>query len=232
MPLLGPTPEEIKAAEEAKAAKAAKAAARAEAEQKAKEAKEAAEEAARIAKEQAAAAAVVAASAADEAYGSGKKGEALATHVSGMATKPTAAALAAVVLSKLEDGTSLKWCSLAEYGAALKAAAADDAKGQAALLHAVQKHLNGLQPTKFPKTEIKGKPKAVVEAIFQLLYANEIVDPAGFYEWADDDDDTNGKVTAVVQTTSFFQFLREADEDGGDEEEEEDEEIDAPRPTV
>jgi hypothetical protein len=121
-----------------RAKRAAKAAARAEAEQKAKEAKEAAEEVARIAKEQAAAAAVVAAGAADEAYGSGKKGEALATHVSGMATKPTAAALAAVVLSKLEDGTSLKWCSLAEYGAALKAVAADDAKGQAALLHAVR----------------------------------------------------------------------------------------------
>ena len=228
MPTLGPTPEELAAIEEAKIAKAAKAAERAEAERKAKEAKEAAKEAERVAQEEAKAAAVVAAGAAGEAYATGLKGEALVAHLKGMAVKPTGAALVAIVMSKLEEPTSLKWCAIVEYGAAIKSLVGDNAKAQAAALHAIQAHLNSL-PTKFPKVELKGKTRAVIEALFQLFYANEVVDTMGFFEWADDDDDSNGKLTAVVQTTSFMQFLRE-DEDGDEEGEEgDDEEIDAPR---
>ncbi len=228
LPTLGPTPEELAAIEEAKVAKAAKAAERAETERKAKEAKEAAKEAERVAQEEAKAAAVVASGAAGEAYGTGLKGDALVAYLKGMAVKPTGAALVSAVMSKLEDASNLKWCGIAEYGAAIKSLVGDNAKAQAAALHAIQAHLNSL-PAKFPKMETKGKTRAVIEVLFQLLYANEVVDPAGFHEWADDDDDSNGKLTAVVQTTSFLQFLREADEDGGEGEEGDDDEIDAPR---
>ena len=55
-----------------------------------------------------------------------------------MTVKPTGAALVATVMSKLEDVTIMKWCSLNEYGAAIKSLVVNDDKAQAATLHAIQ----------------------------------------------------------------------------------------------
>ena len=227
LPSLGPTPEEIKAAEDLKAAKAAKAAERAEAERKANEAKAAAKEAANAALEVAKSAAEVAAGAATEAFTTGLKGEALTNHISGMEVKPSGAALTAVVLSNLQDPLSTKWCRMTEYGSAIKCLVADDNSLQLATLKAVQTHLH---PLKFPKVMEKQKMTSVIAMLFMSLYNFEIIDPAGFALWSEDDDDSNGKIDAIVQTTSFFQYLQE--EEDGDEEEEEDDEIDAPRSTI
>ena len=227
LPSLGPTPEEIKAAEDLKIAKAAKAAERAEAERKANEAKVAAKEAASVALAVAKSAAEVAAGAATEAFTTGLKGEALTNHISGMEVKPSGAALTAIVLSNLQDPLNTKWCRIAEYGSAIKCLVADDNALQLATLKAIQVHLH---PLKFPKVLEKQKLTSVIAMLFMSLYNFEIIDPAGFALWSEDDDDSNGKIDAIVQTTSFFQFLQE--EEDGEEEEEDDDEIDAPRPTI
>ena len=55
-----------------------------------------------------------------------------------MAVKPTGAALVSTVMSKLEDVAVMKWCSLSEYGAAIKSLVVNNDKAQAATLHAIQ----------------------------------------------------------------------------------------------
>ena len=228
LPSFAPTAEEIKAAEDLKKAKAAKQAERAESERKLNEAKAAAKEAANIALEVEKAAAEVAAGAAAEAFSTGLKGEELVQHINKMEVKPTGAALTAVVLSNLQDPVSMKWCRIAEYGAAMKNLIGGSSTLQLATLKAIQLHLFAL---KFPKVMDKQKMSSVMAMLFMSLYSNEIIDPAGFSLWAEDDDDSNGKIDAIVQTTNFFQFLTE-EEDGDEEEEDDDNEIDAPRPTV
>ena len=228
LPSFGPTPEEIKAAEDLKKAKANKAAERAEVERKLNEAKTAAKEAAALALEAARGAAEIAAGAATEAYMTGLKGDALVSHIDAMAVKPSGAALIAVILSNLQDPVNIKWCRIAEYGAAIKNLVVGDSKLQLSALHAVQIHLHAL---KFPKVMDKQKMTSVIAMTFMSLYNFEIVDSAGFSLWADDDDDSSGKIDAIVQTTNFFQHLQE-EENGDDEEEDDDDEIDAPRPTI
>lgn len=228
LPSFGPTAEEIKAAEDLKIAKANKAAERAEAERKINEAKTAAKEAAALALEVARGAAEIAAGAATEAFMTGLKGEALASHINAMEVKPSGAALIAVILSNLQDPVSIKWCRIAEFGAAIKSLVVGNSKLQLSALHAVQIHLHAL---KFPKVMDKQKMQSVIAMTFMSLYNFEIVDSAGFSLWADDDDDSSGKIDAIVQTTSFFQYLQE-EENGDDEEEDDDDEIDAPRPTI
>lgn len=226
LPSFGPTPEEMKAADELKASKAAKAAERIETERKVKEAKEAAREAAKIVLEEIRVAATIAAQAATEAFITGLKGVALVNHIQGMEVKPSGAALTAVVLSNLEDPFSLKWCTKTEYGLAVRTMLGGDFKLQQATLHALQFHANTL---KFPKIMVKEKKCSLIEMLFKHMYSHEIVDTAGFQMWAEDDDESNGKIDAIVQTTNFFQFLQEEEEGNGGDEEEEDDEIDAPR---
>lgn len=229
LPSFGPTAEELKVAEDAKKAKEVKAAKRAEVEKTAQEAKEAAKEAAIVALEQANSAAEVAAGAAAEAFTTGLKGEALVSFISEMEVKPSGAALIRVVMSNLHDPVGVKWCTLPEYGSAIKNLLGGDSQLQFAAIRAIQIHLHGI---KFPKVTDKGKTSSLMGLLFFSLYGSEIVDPAGFSIWSDHDDDSFGKIDAIVQTTSFFQYLQEEEEEGGFEEDEEDEEIDAPRSTV
>lgn len=83
---------------------------------------------------------------------------------------------------------------------------------------------------KFPKVEVKGKERRLVEVIFSVLSLANIIDVEALIGWADDtrDRDVPGRVDAIVQTTNFIATLRENDE----EEDADDDEVDAPRDFV
>lgn len=213
--------------------KAAKAAARAEEEKKAKlekEAAQAAKEAAIVAEKEAIAASK---SISQDIISKGIKGLDLVAHVQGMETKPEAPSLVAELLSQIAEPTSspgaaVKWCVKGEYGHALTSLLAGNDQKQMFTLYEVQRYCDGL---KFPKIEVKGEKRNLIEIIFQVMYANEIVDHAGFMAWADDDnEEIPGKLTAVVQTTNFIAMLNEVSD--GEGEEDEDDEVDAPMATI
>jgi len=229
MPLLPQkTEEELKAEADAKAAKANKKAQREEAERKEKEAKEAAAAAK--------AAAIAAQKEADEkavkiaasSLASGNKGDALAEYLSGLSEKPTGAALVGEILAKNSDPNSLKWCGLGEYGSAVKSLIQGQPKEQMRVIYAIQVHCN---KHSFPKIDVKGTKRCLIDLIFQLLYKNEVIDDSGFLAWADDDTEVPGRVTAIVQTTEFMRILTDVEVEEYDEDAEE-EEIDAPREIV
>ena len=137
----------------------------------------------------------------------------------------TAGALASTVLSQLEDPSSIKWLSAAEYGAALVFLTKDrGASSQVELLYAVQTHCHA---NKFPKVESKGKTLRLIDVIFRLLYAGELVDVSGFTAWTEDDNEVlqaPGKLDAIVQTTEFIAWLNEPEVEDFEDEEEGDEE--------
>lgn len=222
---IGRSEEQLKADEDAKIAKAAKAAAREESARKEKELKEAAavaKEAELLARKESEA---IAANAASAALATELKGDALVEYLTGLAVKPTGAALITEVLAKESDPNSIKWVGLAEYGAAIAYLVKNKPKEQMRALYAIQIHCHKV---KFPKIDVKGTQRAVIDLLFQLLYKHEIIEHYGFLAWADDDEEVPGRVTAIVQTTEFMRVLTDVDE----EEYDDDEEIDAPMTTV
>lgn len=220
--------EDIKVEEEAKAAKVAKKAAREEAQRKEQEAKEAAaaaKAAALLAQQEADAAA---ANAAATTLATGLKGDALAEYLSGLSAKPSGAALITELLTKESDPLSLKWCNPTEYGSAILSLVKGQPKEQMRALYAVQLHCH---KNKFPKIDVKGSKRCLIDLIFQLLYKYEVIEDAGYLAWADDDEEVPGRLTAIVQTTEFMRVLTDVEVAEYDEDEEE-EEIDAPQETV
>ena len=214
--------------------KAAKAAARAEEEKKKQQEKEAAQ-AAKDAKMQAEKEALnTAKKLAEDIVAKGIKGSALVKHIEGMETKPQPASLVSVLLSKITDPTAspaaaCKWCEKAEYGEALATLNEGSTLKQLFCLYEVQKYFDSI---KFPKIEIKGEKKNLIEVVFQVMYTNEIIDNDGFGAWSEDDnEEIPGKLNAVVQTTNFISMLDAVDEEE-DEEEYEDDEVDAVRETL
>jgi len=212
------------------AAKAEKAKKREEEERAAKEAKEAKLKAEKDAMETLKAAEESARSAADEAIASGIVGDKLYDHIKSMEKKPTGASIIFKVLSIQSDVSSLLWCTKAQYGSAIKSLLEGKIKDQVAAIYAIQEFCHS---KKFPKIDVKGTKRNLIEVIFQLLYKNEILEHEAFSKWSDDDNLTNipGKQDAAFQTVNFFTVLNEVSDEEYDEDEEE-EEIDAPREIV
>ena len=227
----GPSPVALKAAEDAKAAKAAKKLEREEAERRAKEAKEAAASAAAAALEKKKTDHAIALAAASDALATGLTGNALLSHINGIDPKPSAGALLKEILSKhdISEVSSWKWFKKDQYGDVLVALVAGSVPSQVAVLFSVQEYCF---ERKFPKVEIDGKTRKLIELLFTLLLTSNIVDPEGYIAWIDDDDaaDMPGRTDAVVQIGPFIQTVRESLIDEFDEEE--DEEIDAPRECI
>ena len=218
----------FRAPSDAELKKQAKAAERKEQERKQKEEKEAKELKLKQEKEAFEAIEKEAEKVAGDVLKCGKKSDDLAKHVKNLETQVTASALAKAILADLKDPADVNWCKLVEYGGALKSLLEDQPKFQCAFLYAIQSHCSKI---KFPKIEVKGKMRYLIDVLIQLLFQYEIVDPTGVITWADDEsDDVPGKTDALVQCTAFLTLLR--DEDGGDDYEEEDDEVDAPREIV
>ena len=220
--------DELNAEAAAKEAKAAKRREREETERKEKEAKAAALAAKAAALEAEKEADAAAANAASSALSNDSKGDAFAEFVMGLANKPNGAALITEILSRESDPNSLKWCSLAEYGAAIRDLVKGKPRDQMRALNAVQIHCNKY---KFPKIDVKGTKRCLIDLVFQLLYKNEVIEEAGYLAWADDEDEVPGRVTAIVQTTEFMRVITEPELEEYDEDAE-DEEIDLDRETV
>lgn len=225
--------EEQQRVEAAKAVKAAKAVQRAEEERKQREEKEAAAAAKSAALQAEKEATEASRRRSIELRDSGVKGDALLQQIQQMEPKPDPVSLVAVLLEAIVDPCSgpsaaIKWCGKQEYGPALASLLGVDIKKQFLVLLEVQKYCNSL---KFPKIEIKGEKRNLIEIIFQVLFSAEIIDHAGFMAWSDDSDydDVPGKQSAIIQTTNFMVMLNDIDED---DEQEFDEEIDAVRETI
>lgn len=212
------------------AAKAEKAKKREEEEKAAKEAKEAKLKAEKDAAEILKAAGESARLAAEEAVASGIVGEKLYDHINSMEKKPTGASIIFKVLSIQTDLSSLLWLTKAQYGSAIKSLLEGKIKDQVAAIYAVQEFCHS---KKFPKIDVKGTKRNLIEIIFSLLYKNDIVEHDAFSKWSDDDNLTNipGKQDSAFQTVNFFTMLNEVSDEEYDEDEEE-EEIDAPREIV
>jgi len=212
------------------AAKAEKAKKREEEERLAREAKEAKQKAEKDALEALKAADENAKVAAQDAIASGLLGEKLYDHIKNMEKKPTGASLIFKVLSIQSDVSSLTWCTSAQYGFAIKSLLEGKIKDQVAAIYAIQECCHS---KKFPKIDVKGAKRNLIEVIFQLVYKNDIIEHEAFSKWSDDDNITNipGKQDAAFQTVNFFTVINEPSEDEYDEDEEE-EEIDAPREVV
>jgi hypothetical protein len=137
----------------------------------------------------------------------------------------SAAALLSQVLTKLPDAKNMKWLAKDSYGPALSYlnVALDNGNiaDQVDSIYEIQRFCHSIS---FPKIDVKGEKRALVELIFQLSYQNDVIEAEGFLEWADDEkhDNIPGKTDALVQSTKFMVFIKEAMEED-DEEEEEDE---------
>ena len=152
------------------------------------------------------------------------KGEPIKEYAQKMETKPTAASLLKLLLPKLTDA-SITWLNDSEYGLVLKylMGKIDDKVNS---LFIIQDYCNRL---KFPKIDVKGSQRSLIEVIFQLLFKKEIIDDLSFLQWADDERDSNGRMTAIVHTTNFMQLLTDEEDD---EDFEEEEDVDRPREIV
>lgn len=156
----------------------------------------------------------------------GLKGSSLQEHIASLQTKPSASAFLCTLLKRQSDGNA-KWLSAGEFGLSLKYLSSSDINNQAELLREVEKYCGTY---KFPKIDIKGSPRSLLEVIFQLLYKDEVVLESSFLKWLDEDSDIPGHTTAIVQTTNFMNLFR--DEDDGDYDDDDDDEVDAPREVV
>jgi eIF4-gamma/eIF5/eIF2-epsilon len=154
----------------------------------------------------------------------GLTGDALMHHVSTLERKPTGSALISYVLSSIQDPLPVKWCQKCEFGAVILSLVGADVKKQVRAIYAIQAHFNKL---KFPKVDVKGQSRSVLELVFQSAYQHELFDEAAFIAWSEDDSDAPGKLTAIVQTTNFIALLNSQEE-----EEYDDDEVDAPLPTI
>lgn len=155
------------------------------------------------------------------ALSSGVKGAALSSSItSAYAAKDVTlpislfAAVSAVLehVAGVTGAFTSKWYKPDEYGAALKdIVAVRPVKEQVDALYAVQAYCAGL---KFPKLDVNGKQKKLIEVIFTALLVSEVIDVDTILAWADDevDRDVPGRVDAIVQMTTMLATLREPDE--------------------
>lgn len=156
------------------------------------------------------------------------KGAALMEHIVSLQTKPFAHIFLYTVLQCQMDG-NLKWLSASEFGPSLKFLGSSDSGNLVEFLREVEKYCGKY---KFPKIEIKGNPRSLLEVIFQLLYKDEIVSDSHFLKWLDEDSDISGHTTAIVQTTNFMNLFRDDNDDGGDDDDDDEDEVDAPRQVI
>jgi len=156
----------------------------------------------------------------------GLKGTALSEYIASLQTKPSGSVFLYTLLQRQTEG-NVKWLSAGEYSPALKYLGSSDSSNQVELLHEVEKYCGKY---KFPKIEIKGNPRSLLEVIFQLLYKDEVVSDNSFLQWLDEDSDITGHTTAIVQTTNFMNLFR--DDDDGNYDEDEEDEVDAPREVI
>merc|ERR1712146_532657 len=166
----------------------------------------------------------------------GIKGADLVKYIEDLETKPEPSSLISVILSQITNPTasaaaSCKWCAKSEYGHALATLNEGNVLKQLFCLYEVQKFCDSI---KFPKIDVKGEKKNLIEVMFQVMYTNEIIDNEGFGVWSEDDnDEIPGKLNAVVQTTNYISMLSEVDDgEEGEEDEEEEFEVDATRETI
>jgi tRNA isopentenyl-2-thiomethyl-A-37 hydroxylase MiaE len=150
------------------------------------------------------------------------KGDALAAAItSGYAAKDVTLPISifAVVSTIIQhvaaspEAFSGKWYKPEEYGAALKAVMSGRSlKEQIDGLYAVQDYCSR---NRFPKLDVKGKQKKLIEVIMTALLVSEVVDVDTILAWADDEadrDDVPGRVDAIVQMTAMLTTLREPDD--------------------
>lgn len=212
-------PTDVKVKEKSKAEKTLENNARQEAQKRAMEEKAAAVEAGKVNK-------ALKESCAETCLGSALKGSDLTALIASSVAKTTGSALLSVLLSKQADPHDFKWYKDTEFGNSLKFLLADKKEDQIEALYVIQAHFHKLN---FPKVEIKGVSRNLIDVVFQALYKVEIIDDLSFLDWVEDDnDEVPGKLNAVVQTTQFISFLRESDVQSEDE----DDEVDAPREIV
>lgn len=159
----------------------------------------------------------------------GLKGEALTAAAREKASgRLFPAATMAAVLRRIANPATDNWHASTEFGHVLKAAAGSSPTDQALLVFGVQQFC---AEKSFPKIEVKGTQKRLIEILFNLLLKADLVDLEGFLAWADDTTERvyAGRTDAIVQTTGFVAQLRALLLEG-DEEEDEDDEIDVQRP--
>jgi hypothetical protein len=168
-------------------------------------------------KEEAAAAAEAARKAgevlAQELLSSGIRGAELAAALREQCAEVSPAALLRCVLLAHRDSdvVAQAWWEEAQCGAALKAFV-QSVEQQALAVFGVQAYCAEKQ---FPKIQVKGASKKLIEVLFNLLLKFQIVDVDGFLAWADDVQDRpfKGRTDAIVHTTTFIQALRELDQE-------------------
>ena len=163
---------------------------------------------------------------AEELINTNLKGDEIKNYANEMSVKPTSASVVQAVL-KRQPTASILWLNDTEYGIVIKHLIRDT-DDKINVLFAVQGFCHGL---KFPKIDVKGTPRNLIEVIFQVLFKKEIIDDSSFSAWAEDDRDSLGRVNAIVQTTNFIQLLT-ADDDEDDDEFEEEEDVDRPREII
>ncbi len=130
------------------------------------------------------------------------------------------------VLSSLEDYT-LKWYSPDQYGDVVKSSFNGTDDEQVTLLYVVQEYC---ATKKFPKVDIKGTQKKLIELLFTHLLAGDFVDVEAIIAWADDstDNDYKGRTDAIVQTNGMIATLRASLQEE-ESEVDSDEDFDAPQ---
>lgn len=210
--------------------KAAKALQKQEANRKAKELKEQQElmiiNAAKAARE----ASVRAYQVALELLALGVKGDELLKHVQEKRADVTGSTLLKGILEQVESEL-YPWWTNGEYGSALSFLLHSSDADQVAALFVIQEYCC---VKKFPKIDVKGVSRRLIEYYFGLMLSNELVDGENFVAWADDSSGDSeaslGRLDAIVQTTNFVQSVRQALL--STEEDVVDDEIDAPRETM
>lgn len=157
----------------------------------------------------------------------GLKGDMLVDHIKSSDSVVTGSMLLKGVLEQTENEMS-QWWIKSNYGAALAFLLQSSFDDQVSALYVIQEFCHS---KKFPKVEVKGVTRKLIEYYFGLMLSNEFVDAESFIAWADDSsarsDTSLGRLDAIVQTTNFVQSIRHAmmaTEDDPD-----DDEVDAPR---
>eukprot|EP01038_Epipyxis_sp_PR26KG_P006143 gene6143-8470_t len=240
----GPTPEEVKAAQEAKAKKIAE---KEEEERKAKELKLAAQQAKEAEIEKKKNARMISIAAAIDLLATGLKGESLVAHVQALANDsnnnaivPTGAAILRQILtlhSSENESTAIvdsKWWVKEEYGSVLSHLLVDGGSNSSlkAQIDALCEIQLFCHEKKFPKINVKGKDRKLIEVTFTLLLNNMLIDGEAFLIWAENDNGVEeGKSNALFQTDSFLTELRKLEENN-EEYDEDDDEVDAPRTII
>lgn len=116
-------------------------------------------------------------------------------------------------MQSTNESFSSKWYKPEQYGHALKELVATRPMNeQIDAIYAVQEFCHS---QKFPKIDVSGKQKKLIEVIVTALLVTEAIDVDTVLGWADDEtdrDDVKGRVDAIVQMTTMLSTLREPDE--------------------